>query len=60
LNRFRAFSVDDADRFFNEPNEFTGELFKEFSKFMLYGANALIYARLAGKRNFEAVIRRFG
>jgi hypothetical protein len=59
LNRFRNFSVDDADRLFNEPNEFTGELFKESGKSMFYIANALIYARLAGKMDFEAVVRRF-
>jgi hypothetical protein len=59
LNRFRAFSVGDADRFFNEPNEMTGELFKEDGKSLFHIANALIYARLAGKRDFEAVVRRF-
>jgi hypothetical protein len=59
LNRFRTFCVDDANRFFNEPNEMTGELFKENGKSLFYIANALIYARLAGKRDFAEVVRRF-
>jgi hypothetical protein len=53
LDRFRTFSVDDADRYFNEHNESTREPYVQNSFF------AELYARLAGKRDFEAVVRRF-
>jgi hypothetical protein len=59
LDRFRVISVDDADRFFNEPNEFTDKLFLETGGSFFEIKNAMIYARLAGKRDFEAVVRRF-
>jgi hypothetical protein len=55
LNRFRVFTVDDADRLFNECNELEDTLFKATR----VSAWATIYARLAGKRDFEEVIRRY-
>jgi hypothetical protein len=55
LNRFRTFTVDDADRLFNECHEIVDKLFKA-TRVPVW---APIYARLSGKRDFEAVVRRF-
>jgi hypothetical protein len=60
LDRFRDFTVDDADNFFNEENGFREKLFRETGRSLGNRVLATIYARLAGKRDFEAVVKGFG
>jgi hypothetical protein len=59
LDRFRVFTVDDADKFYNERNEFTDNLFRETGGSLGNIECATIYARLSGKRDFEAVVHHF-
>jgi hypothetical protein len=59
VDRFRVFSVDDADKFFNERSEFSDQLMNATGRSLADFVLTLIYARLAGKRDFEAVVRHF-
>jgi hypothetical protein len=59
LNRFRVFTVDDADRFFHEHSEFSDKLMNATGRSLADFVLTTIYARLAGKRDFEAVVRHF-
>jgi hypothetical protein len=59
LDRFRVFSVDDADNFFHEHSEFSDKLMNASGRPLVDFVLTPIYARLAGKRDFEAVVRHF-
>jgi hypothetical protein len=54
LDRLRNLTVEDADRFFNGRHEWT-ELVEKTRSI----TSATIYARLAGKMDFETVVRHY-